>query len=80
MLTGVQNRTKLQAALRLALFRVRLRKDQVFLDVYGGTGGVTASLKRAGFAVLTFFVCWGGVRPCRPCSCFCCSAGSTLAL
>ena len=54
MLTGVETRTKLQAALRLALSRARLRKHQVFLDLYGGTGGVTASLKRAGFAVCVF--------------------------
>ena len=54
MLTGAEKRTRLQAALRLALSRARLRKYQVFLDLYGGTGGVTASLRRAGFAVITF--------------------------
>ena len=54
VLTGAEKRTRLQAALRLALSRARLRKYQVFLDLYGGTGGVTASLRRAGFAVITF--------------------------
>ena len=54
VLTSAEKRTKLQAHIRLAMSRARLRRRQVFLDLYGGTGGVTASLRRAGFGVLTF--------------------------
>ena len=54
VVSSEEKRSRLQAALRLAMSRARLRRHQVFLDLYGGTGGVTASLKRAGFGVITF--------------------------
>ena len=49
-----EKRRALQLALKEALGKARLHKHQVFLDLYGGTGGVSASLRLLGFAVLTF--------------------------
>ena len=53
-LTSAEKCERLQAALTAALKKAKLRRRQVFLDLYGGTGGVSASLRAMGFAVLTF--------------------------
>ena len=41
---------RLQAAFREALRGCQLRRRQVFLDIFGGTGGVSAEVKKLGYA------------------------------
>ena len=54
VLTSEEKKRRLQLALKDALSKAKLRKHQVFLDLYGGTGGVSASLRALGFGVITF--------------------------
>ena len=44
----------LKRELRQIMRRSRLRRRQVFLDLYGGAGGVAANLKALGYGVFIF--------------------------
>ena len=54
VLTSEEKKRRLQLALKDALSLAKLRRHRVFLDLYGGTGGVSASLRALGFGVITF--------------------------
>ena len=53
-MTSEEKKSRLQKHLREAMAKASYHKRMVFLDLYGGTGGVSRSLRQLGFAVLTF--------------------------